>query len=401
MRLLIAACAIGMLGLGAAPAAGAVDTPAQGGGHDAFNFDSGTYRVDLHDYRLAEGTSSDVLFVDRCCHGTGPAAVQVDATLSSGTTTGDFDPFTRTLSFQDPIDTHDVFLNPKQDALVEGLETVDLELSNATNGAVLAYPRDAVLTIIDDDGPSRISFEFASYSGFENRRSLLVRVIRSGLASNAASVTVTTAAGTAGSQDYTHTEEEIDFASGDRNVSVTIPLLNDSEGEPSETFSIGLSDPDGAELTSPSTTSVAVLDDDAATSEDTIPPYTAFHEPLQGHTYAARNLRLIPVFMQDNNGGSGMDRVQLALRKKLSNGGCRWWKGRDFVRRACNNKLWSKTPSDEYTDATVFRLGTKLKPSTKGSGIVNYKAFSRGWDNVGNVQKRFDKGQNKNTFEIK
>ena len=116
-----------MLGLGAAPAAGAVDTSAQGGGHDAFNFDSGTYRVDLHDYRLAEGTSSDVLFVDRCCHGTGPAAVQVDATLSSGTTTGDFDPFTRTLSFQDPIDTHDVFLNPKQDALVEGLETVDLE----------------------------------------------------------------------------------------------------------------------------------------------------------------------------------------------------------------------------------------------------------------------------------
>ena len=49
----------------------------------------------------------------------------------------------------------------------------------------------------------------------------------------------------------------------------------------------------------------------------------------------------------------------------------------------------------------MFRLGTRLKPSTKGSGIVNYKAFSHGWDNVGNVQKRFDKGQNKNTFEIK
>ncbi|MGI8707515.1 MAG: Calx-beta domain-containing protein [Actinomycetota bacterium] len=373
----------------------------QGGGHDAFNFDPETYRVDLDAYRLAEGTSPDVLFVDRCCHGTGPAAVQVDATLGSGTTTDDFEPFTRTLTLQDPIDTHDVFLDPKQDSVVEELETVDLELSNATSGAVLAYPRDAVLTIIDDDGPSRISFEFASYSGFENRRSLLVRVIRSGDASDAASVTVMTIAGTAGDQDYTHTQKSIDFAPGARNVPVTIPLLNNSVGESSETFSVTLSDPVGAELMTPSTTSVAVLDDDSATSEDTVPPYTAFHEPLHGRTYAARNLRQIPVFMQDNNGGSGMDRVQLAIRKNLANGGCRWWTGSDFVRRACDNKLWSRTPSDEYTDTTVFRLRTTLKPSTKGSGITNYTAFSRGWDNVGNVQTLFDKGQNKITFDIK
>ena len=172
-------------------------------------------------------------------------------------------------------------------------------------------------------------------------------------------------------------------------------------GEPSETFSITLSDPVGAELMTPSTTSVAVHDDDGNTPADTIPPYTAFHEPLQGHAYAARNLRQMPVFMQDNDGGSGMDRVELAIRKNLSNGLCRWWTGSDFVRRACDNKLWSKTRSDEYTDATVFRLGTTLKPSTKGSGIVNYTAFSRGWDNVGNVQTLFDKGQNKVTFEIK
>jgi hypothetical protein len=328
----------------------------------------------------------------------------VDATLGSGTTTEDFEPFTRTLTLPDPVDRHDVFLNPKPDSLVEELETVDLELSNATNGATLAYPRDAVLTIIDDDGPSRVSFEFASYSGFENRRSLLVRVIRSGDASNAASVKVTTTSGTAGSQDYTHTEKVVDFTSSGstaRNVPVGIPLLNNSVAEPNETFSVTLSDPVGAELMTPSTTTVTVHDEDAPTPEDTTPPYTAFHEPLQGETYEARNLRQIPVFMQDNTGGSGMDRVQLAIRKNLSNGGCRWWTGSDFVRRACDNKLWSKTPSDEYTDVTVFRLRTALKPSTKGSGIVNYTAFSRGWDNVGNVQTLFDKGQNKITFDIK
>ena len=404
LRVLIAACAIGMLGLGAAPAAGAIDDAGRVGGHDAFNFDPGSYRVDLDAYRITEGTSPDVLYVDRCCHGTGPAAVQVDATLASGTTTEDFEPFTRTLTLQDPVDSYSVFLNPKQNSEEESLETVDLALSNATNGAVLAYPRNAVLTIIDDDGPSRVSFEVASYSGFENRRSVLVRVIRSGDASNAASVTVTTVAGTAGSQDYTQTEKQVDFTtsgSNTRNVGVTIPLLNDAVGEPTETFSVTLSNPVGADLMTPSTTNVAVLDDDGSTSEDTTAPYTAFHEPLHGHTYGARYLRQIPVFMQDNNGGSGMDRVQLAIRKNLSNGICRWWTGSDFVRRACDNKRWSKTPSDEYTDATVFKLRTALKPSTKGSGIVNYTAFSRGWDNVGNVQTLFDKGQNKNTFEIK
>ncbi len=107
------------------------------------------------------------------------------------------------------------------------------------------------------------------------------------------------------------------------------------------------------------------------------------------------------VFMQDNDGGSGMDRVQLAIRKNLSSGRCKWWTGSDFVRRACDDKKWSKTPSTEYSETTIFSLGTKLNPSTRGSSIKNYTAFSRGWDNVGNVQKVFDKGQNKNTFEIK
>ena len=398
LKLLTAACAVALLCVSLTPAAGATST--RRGGHDAFSFDPGTYRVDPDTYRLAEGTSSDVLFVDRCCHGFGPAAVDVSATLGSATTE-DFEPFTRTLSFPDPIDKHDVFLNPKQDSSVEGLETVDLELSNATSGAVLAYPRKAVLSIIDDDGPSRVSFEFASYSGFENRRSLLVRVIRSGNASNAASVTVTTMAGTADSQDYTHTEKSVDFASGVRNVPVTIPLLNDSVSEQTEAFGVELSDPVGAALMTPSTTSVSVLDDDSSTSVDTTPPYTAFHQPLQGRTYAARNMKSFLVFMQDDNGGSGMDRVQLAIRKNLSNGGCRWWTGSDFVRRACDNKRWSKTRAEEYSETTVFTLRTRLKPSTKGSGIKNYTAFSRGWDNVGNVQTLFDKGQNKNTFDIK
>jgi len=282
---------------------------------------------------------------------------------------------------------------------------VNLKLSNPSSGAVVAFPRDAVLTIVDDDGPSRVSFEFASYSGFENRGSLLVRVLRSGEATLPDSVIVKTKGGSAvEGQDYTHTEKTVNFASNDRGLYgggsvTTIPLFNDSAYEGTEKFSLELSDPTG--VAPSSTVEVALLDDESPSTADTTPPYTAFHQPLHGRSYAARNLKQFIVFMQDNNGGAGMDRVQLAIRKNLSNGRCSWWTGSGFVKRACDNKRWSNTRADKYSETTVFSLGTKLKPSTRGSGIKNYTAFSRGWDNVGNVQTIFDKGQNKNTFEIK
>ncbi|MDQ3620854.1 MAG: hypothetical protein M3391_12135 [Actinomycetota bacterium] len=418
LKLLTTACAVTLLavgvGVGLTPAAGAGAPAAQGGGHDAFNFvDPNTLdRTDT--YRTVEGDVTFQVAVARGQHGVGPASVDLTASLGSATAE-DFEPFTdRRLTFEDPIETQYVDLLTKHDAppVPESLKTVNLELSNPSSGAVLAFPRNAVLTIVDDDGlSSRVSFEFASYSGFENRGSLLVRVLRSGDAASDASVkvaTVPTAGDTAAvpGQDYVHTEKMITFGAGGRGLYgggsvMTIPLLNDSAYEGTERFSLVLSDPMGAELMSPSTVEVALLDDDSPSTADTIPPYTAFHQPLHGRTYAARNLKQFIVFMQDNNNGSGMDRVQLAIRKNLSNGRCSWWTGSGFVRRACDAKRWSNTPADEYSETTVFSLGTKLKPSTRGSGIKDYTAFSRGWDNVGNKQTRFDKGQNKNTFEIK
>ncbi len=386
--------AVGLLGLIAAPTARAGATAAGGGGHDAFNFSAEAYRA-------VEG-ENDAVVVERGQHGTGPATVDLTASLGDETSAADFTPFSRVLSFQDPVESQEVFLQSSEDSDQEGLETVNLKLSNPSSGAVVAYPDDAVLTIVDDDGPSRISLEFGSYSTFENRSSLLVRIIRSGSTGAPASVTVKTAPGSAiAENDYTHTDKKIEFCETCRYGTVTIPLLNDTTVEGSETFSVQLSAQTGAELMPPSTATITLLDDDSASAPDNTAPYTAFHQPLHGETYAARNMQDFIVFMQDNDGGSGMDRVQLAIRKNLSSGRCKWWTGSDFVRRACDDKKWSKTPSTEYSETTIFSLGTKLNPSTRGSGIKNYTAFSRGWDNVGNVQKVFDKGQNKNTFEIK
>ncbi|HYN35815.1 MAG TPA: hypothetical protein VEV82_02460, partial [Actinomycetota bacterium] len=58
------------------------------------------------------------------------------------------------------------------------------------------------------------------------------------------------------------------------------------------------------------------------------------------------------------------------------------------------------TTAEEFSETTLFTLGKRLKSSGKGSGINNYTAYCRGWDKAGNIQSKFDKGQNRNNFEV-
>jgi Calx-beta domain len=396
--------------IGATAIAGIVMIPAAdaGPGHDAVNFI-------LPKFQIREGNAASI-DVERGTHGTGPANVDVIA-VAGGTAdpNSDYSFTSDTLQFNDPIDADDTTVPTLPDSDVEPVETVKLDLDNFSRGLVPAFPNDAIVSIIDDDGPTRIGTDFGTYEIFENNidpadPSVTVFVLRSGPASGESSVHYATQSDTAiAGQDFNGKSGDLEFQANQRVKSIKIPLINNGQNEPDETFDFVLSNPSAASLTTPSSIEITIHDDDGSGGADTIAPYTAFHQPLKGKSYTREEAKTLLAFMQDDEFGSGMDKVQIAIRKNKSNGNCTWWNGTDFSPQPCEAKRWASVGAGTNTkveyffgqDLAIFTLQRALKRSIEGSGIRNYTAFCRGFDKAGNVQTTFVKGQNRNWFEVK
>ncbi|HEX6263381.1 MAG TPA: hypothetical protein VF097_11100, partial [Actinomycetota bacterium] len=94
--------------------------------------------------------------------------------------------------------------------------------------------------------------------------------------------------------------------------------------------------------------------------------------------------------------------VQLAIQRKKNSGKCQWWNGKRFRGGKCKRvppKFWKKAKYDRFLDWYLYRVPS-FKP-TVGTNIRFYRAFARGFDHAGNVETRFQKKRNKNTFWIK
>lgn len=376
----------------------AVNTGSKAWAHDAVNFSQSRYRA-------AEDDVEATVVVKRGEHGRGPASVAVVTKGGTATAGSDYTHVDDRVSFQRAIEESEAFIPLINDSEVEPLETVEVALESPSPGTVLAFPPTATLTIIDDDGPSRIGVETGDYGVFENRRTLDVWVLRAGADASAASVQYATVDGT-GDQgarvgtDYVGSSGTVDFAPGQRAKKVTLTVIDNKRMDGDRTFSLELRDPAGAELMEITRAQITIRDDESG-SGDEIPPYTAFHQPLAGETYSPRQAREFLVFMQDDENGSGMDTVEIALRKELRNGKCAWWTGKGFKRASCKKIKWSPERGDYFGTVAYFRISQSLKPTSKKAGIRAYTAFSRGTDRAGNVQTEMVVGQNKNRFFVK
>lgn len=343
------------------------------------------------------GTAS--VIAERCCHGRAPSTVEASTVGGTATPGTDYTETSATINFREAIDSGDFDIPLSNDTEVEPLETIEVELSNPTGGMTLSAARTGTVTVIDDDGPSRLSFATTSTSGYEHFGAIEFRIIRSGDKSQPATVTYSTNDGTARSgDDYTSSSGTVEIAAGSRlSKPISFEPINDRAAEGDESFSVTLSSPTGAELADPSTIEVVIRDDETPSS-DTTPPVTAFHQPLHGSTYSARNVRDILVFTEDE--GSGVKRVHVALRAKMTNGRCRWFsrKARGFVRGACDQRLWSiREPGAE---TVIYTLPQDLR-SSRATNIAFYKAWSRGVDELGNVERSFQKNRNVSRFEVR
>lgn len=97
----------------------------------------------------------------------------------------------------------------------------------------------------------------------------------------------------------------------------------------------------------------------------------------------------------NDQGGSQLAKVEIALRRKMKGAGCKWWNGSKFVAGSCGTKVFQTATGDKKWS---YDLPRTLKPT--GRKVKNYRLFSRATDGDGNVETLFEGGRNLVKFEV-
>ena len=216
---------------------------------------------------------------------TGGSQGEVSATidLTNGTaTTADYDKTSILVTFANGETEKIVTVPITNDTFVENTETINFTLTNPTNGAILGTQKTATLTILDDD--VQLNFSAANYTVSEDGTAVTdIIVTRAGRKTGTVGATITFTNGTAkGCACGLHLTTS-DFLSspitvilGENEISKIIPvqlagsqgsnfvpIINDTQVESNETFTITLTNPTGgATIGNQNSATVTILDDD-------------------------------------------------------------------------------------------------------------------------------------------
>jgi hypothetical protein len=194
--------------------------------------------------------------------------VTVDFSTSNGTATAgtDYVAAAGTLTFASGLTSQTVIVPVLGDTLIEGNETVYVNLANASGSTLADFQGQG--TIVDDDVPLP-TVSIGNVTASEGQKGNTKFVFTVSL-SNASSKTVTvpfaTANGTAiAGSDYRATSGTLSFSPGVKSLSVTVLVSGDKTIEPDETFFLNLGQPTNAVLSSTQGQGVGtIVNDDGA-----------------------------------------------------------------------------------------------------------------------------------------
>ena len=163
----------------------------------------------------------------------------------------------------------------------------------ATASVIGTHPDPAVTSDLIQDtsefasnvavGAEQMAFALSSsaVAVSEGAGTATITVQRSGVTNLAGSVQYFLQAGTAtAGADYTAAAGTLSFLAGETSKTFTVPIINDLTDEPDQTFSAYLSFPIGGLISSPGSTVVSIIDNDAA-------PYIyvpAYLAQVEGHS---------------------------------------------------------------------------------------------------------------------
>jgi hypothetical protein len=140
-----------------------------------------------------------------------------------------------------------------------GTKALSFGISPST-GAAIGTPSRATITIDGDAGASTLALSSSNYTIPQTASALTVTVKRAGGTSGVVSVTHTTSNGTAvAGTNFTPTTGTLQWAAGDvAPKSFTVPISNATPFSGSKTFTVALTNPSGAAISTPATAGVAI-----------------------------------------------------------------------------------------------------------------------------------------------
>jgi hypothetical protein len=214
---------------------------------------------------VAETAGTATISVLRSGALTNPMSVNYATASGSATAGSDFTTTSGTLTFAPGETEKQIAVPITNDADLENDETFTVTLSGAgiTGDAVLGTQKTHTVTIQSED-QILLSFENSEAATGETGGGILVNVRRTGILDGTVSVAYATAGGTATSGvDFSPVSGTLTFPSGNALQTIFIPVADDPNTEPSETFSVALSSPaGGAILGAAPTLTVTVTDND-------------------------------------------------------------------------------------------------------------------------------------------
>jgi hypothetical protein len=223
--------------------------------------------ISINDVIISEGNTgtTDAVFTVSLSSSSTQAIQVVYATADGSAFAGsDYIPASGTLVFAPGETSKTVTIQVNGDTQVEPNEFFVVNLPGSTNA--LISKAQGTGTIVDDDGPSAVSFSSAAYSVNEGGGSIAVTVLRSGNNTAAGTVTVgyATSDGTALQRtDYIIASGVLTFAPGEISKTFTVLIVDDLYVESNETINLTLSNATGgAALASPQTSTLTIVDND-------------------------------------------------------------------------------------------------------------------------------------------
>ncbi|MEN8218851.1 MAG: Calx-beta domain-containing protein [Pseudomonadota bacterium] len=225
------------------------------------------------------------------------------------------------------------------DTVLEGDETFNLMLKNATGGATINDPGTTEVTIADDDQTpvSTLQFSSATYSVDENDGTVKITVTRVNGTHGAVSVKYASSDDTAkAGEDYTKVKKgKLSWGDGDASdKTFTVDINDDTIVEDDETFNLTLKNATGGATIGDPATAVVTITDDDSTEKHSILQFSKTEFTVKENVHTAQAI----ITVERIGGSDGIVLVEHATSDDSAKadsdytetkGGVRWEDGDD------------------------------------------------------------------------